>query len=521
MKKFLAVFTVIMLMLNLIPCVEADAVSFTPPFEVNSESAVLYNLDTDTILYAKNSQKQQAPAQLAQIMTAVVCLENCNDLETVVACPASVFDDFASYRETYPDIFIPVANLDIDEEVTMKTLLYAMMLASSTEAAGTIAYHIGNGSTKVFVGMMNDKAKELGCENTVFTNPHGLYDPAQLTTAEDMVKIIKYALTLDEFEKISTATSYEMPASNKHTEPWEITHTNLMTIPDSDYYYQSAHGIKTGYGDETGRALATKASQDGTNHILVLLNAPIDDQNGNTWFSHIEDAKNIFDWAFKNLSYKSIITTEEESQEAKVMYSADDAFVILKPYQGYKVLWDNTVSVSLIEKRTEVFDNVTAPVTEGDVLGKLSLVYNGETIFQTDLIASKNVELSKSKYWASVAGGFFKSKWFMLSLLFGFMLSVIYIAYYIYQYNNMMAARKKALAAKNRNAQQKKRPPSNMNSSGRPRSSGSAPRRPQGSGTSAHRKPHSSGTSAQRRPQGSRPNPQRKPSSSGKKSDNK
>ena len=171
MKKFLAVFAVIMLVINFIPDIQADAVSFTPPFEVNSESAVLYNIDTDTILYAKNSQKLQAPAQLTQIMTAVVCLENCHDLETVVACPASVFDDFASYRDTYPDIFIPVANLEPDEEASMKTLLYAMMLASSTEAAGTIAYHIGNGSTKGFVEMMNAKAKALGCENTVFTTP--------------------------------------------------------------------------------------------------------------------------------------------------------------------------------------------------------------------------------------------------------------------------------------------------------------------------------------------------------------
>ncbi len=459
MKRFFAVCTVFVLMLSFMPSVHTEAVSFTPPFEVNSESAVLYNIDTDTVIYSKNADKQQAPAQLAQIMTAIVCIENCNDLETVVSCPDSVFTEFAEYREKYPSIFIPVADLEADEDVSMKSLLYAMLLASSTEAAGTIAYHIGNGSSKVFVEMMNAKAAELGCTDTVFTNPHGLYDPQQLTTANDMLKIVKYALSLDQFEKIATSPSYQMPATNIHSEPWTVTHTNLMTIQDSEYYCSYARGIKTGYGDETGRALVTKASQNGNNHILVLLNAPIDDANGNSWYSHIEDAKNLLDWAFANLSYKSVLTTEQEAQEAKVLWSAGDGFVILKPQEGYKILWDNTASTSLIETKTTVFDDIKAPVAEGDVLGKIQLVYSGNVIFETNLVASKSVELSKSKYWASMFTGFFKSKWFGLSILFALILSAIYVSYYVYQYRNMLNARRKALASRPQN----RRPPQNMN----------------------------------------------------------
>lgn len=477
MKKFFAVFTVLLIMFNFIPSVKTEAVSFTPPFEVNSESAILYNMDTDAVIYAKNPDKQEAPSQLVQIMTSVICLENCNDLETVVACPASVFTEFAEYRDRYPNIFIPVADLEADEDVSMKSLLYAMLLASSTEAAGTIAYHTGNGSSKVFVEMMNAKAQELGCTNTNFTNPHGLYDPEQLTTASDMLKIIKYALSLDEFEKIATASSYEMPASNVHSETRTITHTNLMTISDSEYYYSYAKGIKTGYGDETGRALATKASKDGNNHILILLNAPIDDSNGDTWYSHIEDAKNLLEWSFNNLSYKSLLTTEQETQEAKVLYSADNGYVILKPQEGFKILWDNTASTSLIESRTTVYEDIKAPVKEGDVLGNIQLVYSGNVIFETNLIASKDVELSKSKYWLSVVNGFFKSKWFGLAILFAVILSAIYISYYIYQYRNMMKARRKALTSR---PQQRRRAPQNMN--GRPQqrrpSSNNPQRRP-------------------------------------------
>lgn len=459
MKKIFAVFMVLLITAGFVPQVRAEAVSFTPPFEVNSESAVLFNIDTGQVIYSKNADTQQAPAQLAQIMTAIVCLENCPNLDTVVTCPESVFNEFAEYRDKYPDIFIPVADLEIDEEVSMKTLLYAMMLASSTEAAGTIAYHIGNGSVKGFIEMMNEKAKELGCTNTVFTNAHGLYDPAQITTANDMLKITRYALSLDQFEDIATAQSYEMPASNKHSEPWTITHTNLMTQEDSEYYQSYAKGIKTGYGSETGRAMAVKASQNGISHILILLNAPIDDANGNSWYSHIEDAANLLDWSYNNLSYKALLTTEQEAQEAKVEYSAGDGFVILKPAQEYKILWDNTSSTSLIEQKTIVNEDIKAPIKQGDVLGKIQLIYSGEVLFETDLLASQDIEMSKSKYWISVSKGFFKSKWFGLAILFALILSSVYVSYYIYQYRNMKLARKRAaMAAK----AQRRRVPANM-----------------------------------------------------------
>ncbi len=458
MKKVFTIITALVFMLCFIPELKTEAVTFQPPFEVNSESAVLYNMDTDSILYSKNADKQQAPAQLTQIMTAIICLENCDDLERVVACPESVFTEFGEYRERYPDIFIPIAELEINEEASIKTLLYAMMLASSTEAAGTIAYHIGNGSSKGFVDMMNKKAQELGCTSTTFTNAHGLYDPKQLTTANDMAKILKYAFTVEFFEEIATASSYEMPVSNMHSEPWTITHTNLMTIESSDYYYQYARGIKTGYGDETGRALATKATQNGNNNIVILLNAPIDDENGDTWYSHIEDAENILEWSFENFSYKPLLTTEQEAQEVKVEYSAGQGFVILKPEEGFRILWDNTVSTSLIETKTEVLENIKAPIYEGDILGKVKLLYAGEVIFETNLLASENVEKSQTKYWFDVCKGFFTSKWFKLAILFGVILSAVYIIYYAYQYRNMMIARKRAEAMRN---QARRRPTQN------------------------------------------------------------
>ncbi len=448
MKRFFAVFMVILIIAGFTPEIKAEAVDFTPPFEVNSESALLYNIDTNEIIYTKNADVKQAPAQLVQIMTAIICLENCQNLETVVACPESAFNEFSVYREQYPDIFIPVADLEVNEEVSMKTLLYAMLLASSTEAAGTIAYHIGNGSTKGFIEMMNEKAQELGCNDTVFTNAHGLYDPEQVTTANDMLKIVKYALSLDHFEEIATAQSYEMPASNIHSESWTITHTNLMTLEDSEYYRSYAKGLKTGYGSETGRAMAVKASQNGISHILILLNAPIDDADGNNWYSHIEDAQNLLDWSFNNLSYKSLLTTEQEAQEAKVQYSAGDGYVILKPEKEYKILWDNTSSTSLIEQRTIVNEDIKAPVKEGDVLGTIQLVYMDEVIFETNLLASQSVEMSKTKYWLAVVQGFFKSKWFGLAILFAIILSAVYVSYYAYQYRNMMVARRKALASK-------------------------------------------------------------------------
>ena len=142
--------------------------AFTPTFDVVSESAYLVNTDTGKVVYEKNKDKQLDPASLTKMMTCIIALEQIEDLEgTTATAPSYVFDELYGLNASN-------AGIMVNETLTMKDLLYALMLSSACEAAGIIADYISDGNPEQFVEMMNTKAKEIGCQNTVFKNPSGL-----------------------------------------------------------------------------------------------------------------------------------------------------------------------------------------------------------------------------------------------------------------------------------------------------------------------------------------------------------
>lgn len=415
----------------------ASALSFTPNFEVNSDYAVLYNVDIDSVVYQKNSDVKTEPAQLAQIMTAIVCIENCSDLEnTPVTIPEVIFDELDTYEEQ--DIYYTTTDFSAGEEMTMKDLLYAMILSSSCEAASTIAYYIGEGDIDKFVDMMNDKAKQIGCVDTNFENPHGMHQDGQYTTAYDMFLITKYATELSKFNEIANTYEYSMPATNVHDEQ-SLYHTNVMMDEDSNYYYEYAKGIKTGNSEQAGSCLVSKATKNGSNYILVLMHAPLSERDdyGNRIFYHIEDAQSIFSWCLDNFEYTTLLSDEEEIKEVKVKYSSGNDYVLLRPSSKYSTLWPNTMDVSSIERVFTIQEDVSAPIEVGDVLGSVTLILSGEEIYTTDLVATNNLERSFAKFNIAAAQGFIYSSWFNRALLISIILTFVYIGIYIYRVQSM------------------------------------------------------------------------------------
>ena len=221
---------------------------------------------------------------------------------------------------------------------------------------------------------MNDKALEIGATDTVFTNAHGLYDINQVTTASDMAKITQYALKNSSFEKIATTQSYKPSIpnlENNHNENWYWTHSNVMMSKGS-FYYEGAKGIKTGNLEKAGRNLITMASANGSKYLVILLKSPLYDEDGNSQFYHLEDAKNLFDWAFNNIEYKTIVNATEEMGEVYVRFgSGDNDYVLVKPAVEYTSLWLNTVSLSSIQKDIILEKDIIAPVEKGQKLGIL------------------------------------------------------------------------------------------------------------------------------------------------------
>lgn len=404
--------------------VSAAGLSFTPDFDVYSEAAYLLNLDTGEPLYQKNADKQLTPASLTKIMTAVLVLEQfANDISALSTTYVS-----GGY-ECYDELYLTgcsTADIQPGEKLSYKDLLYALMLRSACEAANIIAVNIG-GSLAGFAEMMNLKAAQLGMDNTHFTNAHGLFWENHYTTARDMAVLTQYALSLPMFAEISCSETYTMEATAYHQERL-ISHTNVMMSKGNggDYYYEYVKGIKTGTLDEAGRCLASTAYKDGYSYLLITLNAPQYDADGNAVMYNMIDHKAIYEWAFDNFEYTTIISDTEEVAEVPVEYGDGMDYVIVRPSEEYSRIWSKRVPADSVHREIELESNVIAPVRAGDVLGKMELQYGGETLITVDLVATADVNRSQQKEMLAVAQSFIGSDDFYRAIQYSAAFFLVY-----------------------------------------------------------------------------------------------
>lgn len=432
MKKIISALSGLILLLPSMSGLSSSAINFPLKAQIQSESAVIINLDIDTIIHEKNADIQQMPGALVNIMTAVVCLENCDDLDEKLIIDESVYSDL--YYIEYPEDLRYADILDGDI-LTVTDLLHAMMLTSSVEAAQTIAHHVSDGDINAFVDMMNDKAKEIGLTSTNFENPTGMYDINQYTTARDMAVLTQYALEVPLFESIATVPEYSPSIQNLQNHPdhseWLWTNSNLMMDPQSDYYYTGAKGIKTGNLSAAGRNIISLASKDGNNYLAILLKAPIRNADGETKYYHLDDASAVFDWAFNNFSYEVILNQTVEIDEVKVTLAEGNDYVLARPKEEFSMLWYDEIDTSLIKRDGDniVFDKESfqAPIKKGDRLGEVTLTYSGETLGTVELVAVSDVERSVSKYNLYAIEQFNNTEWFDKSLLAASVPCIIYI----------------------------------------------------------------------------------------------
>lgn len=436
-NKIFALLSAAAVIVPFIKHVETEAINFTLKGKLYSDSAIIVNLDCNTIIHEKNADKKQFPGPLVNIMTAVVCMENCTDLSQEITIDEDVYSYL--YNTEYPDD-LRYGNILDGDILTYDDLLYAMMLTSSVEASETIAYNIGGGDTAVFVEMMNKKAAELGMTSTNFTNATGMYNSEQYTTARDMMILTQYALEKSHFEDISSTYIHEpsVPNFERHPveEKWRWFHSNIMMDEENKKYYQGAKGIKTGNLELGGRNIVTTARRDGHNYLVIGLRAPINDEDGNTAFYHIDDAIQMFDWAFRHFSYEVVLAETAELGELPVDLADGNHYVLARPAEEISLLWCDDVDLSLISR-----DNITwynkelqAPVKKGEALGRVTLEYSGEKLADVELIAVSDVERSTMKYNAYAAKLFFKSSWLKKALVLAGVLSGVYILLCIYAY---------------------------------------------------------------------------------------
>lgn len=331
--------------------------------DISAKHAVVLEADSGEIVYEKNARIKAPMASTTKIMTAIVAIEN-GDLDKRISIPkeATGIEGSSIY-------------LKEGEVLTLRDLVYALMLESANDAACAIALEIG-GSIEEFSRMMNEKAKEIGLKSTKFTNPHGLDNEEHYTTAYDLASLALYAMKEPTFEEIVSTKKHVIPLGDNGSRVL-VNHNKLLRL------FEGAIGVKTGFTKKSGRCLVSCAERDGVRLICVTLNAP------NDWNDH-----------------KYLLSSSFDGFERIHLAEADDYTLSLGCINGEKdsFLCSNTDSLSVTLKKgnrddiravTEYDRLISAPIKKGEKIGRIAFYCEERFIGECPLYSLESVKCIK------------------------------------------------------------------------------------------------------------------------------
>ncbi len=237
--------------------------------DYSSKYIVVLDRENKSIEYKKNEKSKAYPASLTKIMTTIVALENIEDISEVAPVDVDTYKKMVENNAS-------LAGFYGKERVTYRDLLYGTILPSGGEAANSLAINI-SGSVDKFVELMNKKASELELKNTHFTNAEGLHDELQYTTAEDMAKILDYALDNRDFKAIFTKETFKTTSTVDHQEGIILSSTVLSNLLEVKQEGFKILGGKSGTTEKAGECWATLGIKDGCEYICIVMGSPIED----------------------------------------------------------------------------------------------------------------------------------------------------------------------------------------------------------------------------------------------------
>jgi D-alanyl-D-alanine carboxypeptidase (penicillin-binding protein 5/6) len=289
--------------------------------------------------------------------------------------------------------------------------------------------------------MMNSYVKSIGCKNTHFTNCHGLDDEKQFTSANDMLIISLKALEYPVFKEITGTANYTVPKTNMSDERYLYTTNWMMNPGHPSYYYEYVSGIKTGTTTRAGRCIISTASKDGYNYIGIVMGAKNEDSDEN---EALLECKKLFKWAFENIKLSTVVSSTTTVTVIDIDLNWDTDHLRLVPKEDMSLLVPTgndagSVMVKVIEEKTP--KKISAPVKQGDVLGKAQVLYANEEIATVDLVAAETVTRSPLLWFFHILKKMFSSAIFKLILFVVIALVVAYVILMI-RYNKKKRRRR-------------------------------------------------------------------------------
>ncbi len=331
---------------------------------LSAQSAILIEAESGTVVFEKNASDRRLIASTTKIMTALCAIESCN-LEEEVRVPTEAVGIEGS------SIYLKAG-----EVLTVRDLLYGLMLASANDAATALAI-LSAGSVEAFAEKMNAKAAELGLENTHFTNPHGLDDEEHYSSAEDLAHLARYALQNATFREIASTKRKTIPLSGDEGTRVLVNHNRMLSS------YDGAIGVKTGFTKKSGRCLVSAAERDDVTMIAVTLSAPDD------WRDHTA----LLDYGFSLYESRTLAREGEITATLPCLFASDKTVTATNREELRLILPKDADEITY---RIEAI-RPCAPVSEGDIIAHARFYCGSDCIASLPLFAAESVTVEKPK----------------------------------------------------------------------------------------------------------------------------
>lgn len=383
-NRLLAAWLMLTLMLSAL-CLPAAALE--DPTTPYTENAIVYNIDFGKVMYEENADAPVYPAGTVKIMTALLTLENYEDMSALITVTDEMIDGITGNT----------AGFKSGEEVAVRDLLAALVVSNSNDAACILATAIA-GDIPAFVDKMNARAAELGMESTEYLNPTGIHHDRMTTTARDVMKVSAEAMKYQLYTELASGATYTLPATNL-AESRLLHNRNyfISTFYNLNYYRESIGGLSCSSTGQAGVCLSLLGTNsEGHRFITVVMGAEEPEEPERGVVYACEDALDLMSWAYKAYAHFTVISTGDMICEIPVSLSSSVDHVIALPAEKITAFLPGDTDLST-ELRTEYSLNSTslvAPVSKGQVIGTLTAYVGQDKIGTVDLIAKNNVDRS-------------------------------------------------------------------------------------------------------------------------------
>lgn len=393
--------------------------AYIPSFQPRSRGVYLENVDTGQLIYEENGDQRMEAGYLAKLMTALMTVEYMEEKGL------DLDEEKIPLKLYIQNLVYGSANLGgilQGEEVSVRGLLYSMLLQSANEATMMLGDYVGDGSVGHFADMMNDRARELGCTNTEFADPAGFHDddPAQnsWTTPRDMGIIFKKVMDNDLLRQILQTRDYDIGPTNRHETLNQFNYTNAMMSTSSEFYYAPVDGgfISVVSGQNAG--MAVMASTGGYGYLLVLLETPGGETLADTRATLYNEARALLQWAFDSFAVRTVMEKGEIMEEVEVKYSFTTDHMPVATAETFMTLMPNEIDLSSIQMKFDLPEAIAAPVEKGLEIGRLHLILADEEIGSVPLMTTDYVEASSLLTWLGWLEASVHTFWFKFCVMF-------------------------------------------------------------------------------------------------------